>query len=194
MDKQKFFQIVFKIGIAVLIISVLSLIYAMINGSTIAYREWVRIVGMVGALIIIHFYTKKEKEKGTKNLIQRKEIVKEQVTNSESLVEDANIKKVEGKEKQEKKLILRKAIVKEKVTNSEYLVEDILNKEIIRMVISGKMRMNYIVLNEGDKVYVTVSSLAPTKGRLTTETDFKTNKKLSRLRFELENGTKNKVQ
>ena len=85
------------------------------------------------------------------------------------------------------KLILCKAIIKEKVTNSIYLVEDMLDNNIIRMTISGKMRMHYIVLNEGDEVYVTVSSLAPNKGRLTTETDFKSNNKLARLRFELEN-------
>ena len=84
------------------------------------------------------------------------------------------------------KLRLRKGIVKEQVTNSEYLVEDVFNEEIIRMQISGKMRMNYLILNVGDEVYVTVSTIEPNKGRLTTGTDFKEHKELSELKFELD--------
>ena len=83
-------------------------------------------------------------------------------------------------------LWLRKGIVKEQVEKFEYLVEDVFNKEIIRMSLSGKMAMNYLILNIGDEVYVVVSPLVTNRGRLANETTFKENNDLFRQKLELE--------
>lgn len=80
--------------------------------------------------------------------------------------------------------------MKKQVTKSEYVVEDILNNEMIIMVLPGKYMMNGLILNIGEKVYVTVNSINTCKGRLTTETEFKEYDELSKLRTELEERVK----
>lgn len=94
---------------------------------------------------------------------------------------------VSGKQKQRlMKLRLRKGIVKEQINKFEYLVEDVFNKEIIRMSLSGKLIMNYLILNIGDEVYVIVSLFETNRGRLANGTTFKENNDLFRQKLELE--------
>ena len=76
--------------------------------------------------------------------------------------------------------------MKKQLNMSEYLVEDIFNNEVIKMVLHGKYLMNGLILNIGEIVYITVSSINKCKGRLTTETEFKEYNELSKLRAELE--------
>ena len=84
------------------------------------------------------------------------------------------------------KLRLRKGIVREQAEKFEYLVEDVFNGEIIRMSLSGKMIMNYLILSVGTEVYVVVSPDKTNRGRLANETTFKEHNELSKQKLELD--------
>ncbi len=67
MNKQKLIRIIFKLGIIVLIFQVLLLAYAKLNNNPIASGEWVRLSGLIGPLIVMHFYMKKQEEQNASN-------------------------------------------------------------------------------------------------------------------------------
>jgi len=60
-------------------------------------------------------------------------------------------------------------VVKECLPNTKFVVEIDVNgvKRIIEGHLSGKMRMNYIKILEGDRVKVELTPYDPTKGRIT---------------------------
>ncbi len=63
-------------------------------------------------------------------------------------------------------LTLRKAKVLNKITPGHYLVDDLLNGNEIRMNLTGNQRMAELELAEHETVYVIVSELNLTRGRL----------------------------
>lgn len=66
-------------------------------------------------------------------------------------------------------LLLRKAKIVRKITSSLYEAEDLLNQELMTVQISGKLRMNYFVLKDGEQVFVLTTEEKPDFGRLIIE-------------------------
>lgn len=50
-----------------MIFQVLLLAYAKLNNNPIASGEWVRLSGLIGPLIVMHFYMKKQEEQNASN-------------------------------------------------------------------------------------------------------------------------------
>lgn len=63
-------------------------------------------------------------------------------------------------------MIELEGVVKDALPNAEFLVE-LANGHVIKAVISGKLRMNYIRILQGDKVTVQMSPYDLTRGRIT---------------------------
>lgn len=63
-------------------------------------------------------------------------------------------------------MIELEGIVKDTLPNAEFIVE-LENGHNIKAVISGKLRMNYIRILQGDKVTVQMSPYDLTRGRIT---------------------------
>lgn len=63
-------------------------------------------------------------------------------------------------------MIELEGVVKEALPNAEFIVE-LGNGHVIKAVISGKLRMNYIRILPGDKVTVQMSPYDLTRGRIT---------------------------
>ena len=71
--------------------------------------------------------------------------------------------------KDSKKVIEVEGVVKECLPNTKFLVEIEVGgkKHEIMGYLSGKMRMNYIRILEGDKVKMELTPYDPTQGRIT---------------------------
>lgn len=70
--------------------------------------------------------------------------------------------------KKNKNVLELEGIVKECLPDTKFIVEIEVNGEkyLLRGYLSGKMRMNYIKIMEGDKVTIEVTPYDPTQGRI----------------------------
>lgn len=68
-----------------------------------------------------------------------------------------------------KKVVEIEGVVKESLPNTKFVVEIEVNgsKHEVIGYLSGKMRMNYIRILEGDRVRMEISPYDPTQGRIT---------------------------
>ena len=67
-----------------------------------------------------------------------------------------------------KQVVEMDGVVKECLPDTKFLVEIDVNgtKHLVTGYLSGKMRMNYIKILEGDKVKIQITPYDPTQGRI----------------------------
>ncbi len=66
-------------------------------------------------------------------------------------------------------LTLRKVTITQQLSHAAYEGRDLLDGSIVQVVITGKLRMNYIKLALGAEVYVVATDQASKTGRLVIE-------------------------
>ena len=65
----------------------------------------------------------------------------------------------------QQQILTKKGVVLKVLDNAMYLVKDISSEEEVTVVISGKMRMNYIRVQVGQTILFQVSPYDSTRGR-----------------------------